>query len=98
MSAWAKPGVKCVCVDAAGTWGPDAPIENAVYTVRRVWVDEDGDTVMDFVELQRRQEACEAWGRQLGYFVHRFRPLITRTQEQDLEHFLPLLKTKEMAE
>lgn len=42
MSAWAKPGVKAVCVntvpDAGRRWHTVAPVEGRTYTIHRVTV------------------------------------------------------------
>ena len=100
MSTWAKPGVKCVCVD--DNWKEEfmgrpvpsrVPMINEVLTVRQVFSADmwpgliiPGGLVMSFDELG--DEGC--W----FYAVAHFKPLVTRTQEQDLEQFIPLLSTK----
>jgi hypothetical protein len=95
MSSWAKPGVKCVCIDASGRvngvqyeWRGDAPIAGETYTIRRVWAAPGGDAVMDFVELQRLTDG-------LGYGVYRFRPLVEpKTEAQDVAMFKSLIGQK----
>jgi len=100
MSGWARPDVKCVCVD--NTDHPELVI-GATYTVVSVrpFV-RSPDTIGRFVDTSlvvRLAEVCN-WSLIPDFAVERFRPLITRTQEeeQDLEWFLPLLKTKELVE
>lgn len=97
MAFWAKPGVKCVCVDAASerfarlfTWSGHADdfqlLNGATYTISEVLVHPLCDLVcIKLVELSDRGYA------DFGYALDRFRPLITCTQEDDLAIFRPLL-------
>lgn len=91
MSAWAKPGVKCVCVDADGS---ETLVHGGVYTVRStcvagpLWADA-GSVGLRLYEIILPVDRLD--GIEPGYRVSRFRPLVTRTQEQDLELFLPHL-------
>jgi hypothetical protein len=89
MSAWAKPGVKCVCIND-GDWveGIDGPIyENEfapdqVLTVVEVGIDDlTGEVVISL------------WGTPLGeaYVARWFRPLTPISQEQDVAKFRHLL-------
>lgn len=86
MSAWAKPGVKCVCVDAAkGTMkGHDPlngfPVEGAIYTVKAVGPFRpffEGVT-LQIVELPNPSIGD---GKDCGWHPRRFRPLITLDQD-----------------
>jgi len=85
MSAWAKPGVKCVCVD--GEWqslstfcDTSGPKKDEVCTITAVRNHRGGVWV------------CIAGYPQSELFdLPSFRPLVSRTQEQDLSIFLPLL-------
>ena len=93
MSTWAKPGVKCVCVDASPDfYGEQSGLaQGQVYTVKG-----DGGRDAFGVFGIRLVEIATRFDRYgLGFNVNRFRPIVTRTQEQDLEHFLPLLNTVE---
>jgi hypothetical protein len=97
MSSWAKPGVKCVCILpnakwAAARWFADAPIGGSIYTIREVV---DGGTALLLHEIQNRQciveyEAGPAIGEPC-FGIWRFRPLITKTQEQDVALFRHIL-------
>ena len=90
MSAWARPGVKCVCID--GNW-PEwemaeggvtrAPMADEVLTISEV----RKDGYLRFVEIPVQQGA----GIGLAWAVESFRPLITRTQQQDVALFRDLL-------
>lgn len=97
MSAWAKPGAKCVYVDDSGpgVWSDDGPVVGQTYTVAMAWVDGDGDLIIDLVELKRSLKAQLVYAEYLGYLASRFRPLVTHTQERDVAIFLPLLNTVE---
>lgn len=97
---WAKPGVKCMCVDDE-LYDPPANIEyvrgldgisrGAVYTIREVFIDPFEDNVqVRLAEIWRPQAPEENTGIEAGYRIERFRPLITKTQEQDVEMFLRL--------
>lgn len=90
MSAWAKPGVKCVCI--AHGWPEHemeeggvtrAPMPNEVLTVTEVI----RNGYLRFAEIP----VVQAAGCELAWDVTAFRPLITRTQEEDLALFRDLL-------
>lgn len=89
MAHWAKPGVKCVCIHDRGRWaGPDGespstpPLKGKVYTI--VETDQaEGTLFLTLAECSQDEM----------YSVKNFRPVISRTQEQDLELFLPLIET-----
>lgn len=96
MRGWARPGVKCVCIrdnwrEPAGvTRCPKIGEELTVAEVKVV----DGQEGLFFEEIQRVQGEWGALWRS-----DFFRPLVPpKTQEQDMEHFLPLLKTRELVE
>jgi hypothetical protein len=81
---WAVPGAKCVCVRCA--WTPCAfhgPQVGDILTIREVVVTRaaNGGVALSFDEQSTRD-----------YFtVVAFRPLVTRTQEQDVALFAPFL-------
>lgn len=87
MAHWAKPGVKCTCISDWGRWaGPEGeapkapPIKGRVYTIRET---ETRDGLLFLVLVECDPE--EMFG------VKNFRPVVSRTQEQDLELFQHLL-------
>lgn len=95
MSSWAKPGVKCVCVDGRPhrIGGRPAryaalPSEGVIYTVQSVrpyrWSCGTVGIGIDLAEVRR-----EVDGQPVPFGISRFRPLIT--QEQDVELFRHLL-------
>lgn len=103
MSGWARPGVKCVCIQSGRLPGGGHdplfgwPVAGQVYTVHRVGLHRRlGHTVLFLKELQN---PAKRDGVDDGWRIARFRPLVPpKTQEQDMEHFLPLLKTRELVE
>lgn len=96
MSSWAKPGVKCVCVKVgdwtAAEWHSRLPAYREVLTIKSVYIDE-GIVGLCFEGISGRFNARVQ--HEQGFNAVRFRPLAAHTQEQDLEHFLPLLNTVE---
>jgi hypothetical protein len=96
MTSWARPGVKCVCIDAKprpGTeWRGDAPTLNAVYTIRSIFVGPYGGLSASFVELERSDSSKANYpGQLVGYYIERFSPLVTKTLAQDIAKFRHLL-------
>lgn len=85
VPSWAKFGAKVACVDA-NFYGHgslrDARklIVGTVYTISHVIPTDIGLCAV----------LCEIQTESLGYMLSRFRPLVTRTQEQDVEMFLRL--------
>lgn len=92
MSAWARPGVKCVCIHT-GPWilreeadpgaeiGPDVhPDTGEVCTIAGVRLRRSGVIAL----------LIDGYGSN-EYAVHHFRPLITRTQEQDVALFRQII-------
>lgn len=97
MAAWAKPGVRCVCIDddwsdyhckLLGIEPPSrVPMLNEVLTIRAVYP----STIRPYCLALQFSEL----GHEFGFPAHCFRPLTTRTLEQDMSHFTPLLTSKE---
>lgn len=96
--SWAKVGAKCVCVDDAirpppnrmveFIGGLDGLTEGRIYTIREIYIDPYSDEVQVCLnEIWRPTHPDENFGRESGYSIDRFRPLITRTQEQDVALF-----------
>lgn len=86
MTSWAKPGVKCVCVVRGGQWYGNLtlnepmerlPAFGEILTITSVAVT-PGGVGLRFEEYPDARLACH---------VDHFRPLVTRTQEQDVELF-----------
>lgn len=77
--SWIKSGAQCVCVDAYG-----APLLEAgkTYTVHSY----DGGWL-------RVAGVYDTGGRIAGWFPSRFRPIISRTQEQDIAMFKRIADT-----
>lgn len=89
MSSWARAGVKCVCVDATPLYGDDKeiyPVEGQTYTVRSV--EGGGVTLQEVRNIPRLYS--DGFGEVL-FRISRFRPLVTRTQQQDVAMFSHLL-------
>lgn len=84
MSAWARPGVKCVCVDASGGRSGDRLKVGAVYTVIEMMSYED-----DFGQRGIRVVEATSDHYSGAYRLSRFRPLIT--QEDDVRLIKSLL-------
>lgn len=87
MTSWAKVGAKVVCIsnDFMGTGSQsDAKklIVGSVYTISFV-----GHSEIGGVYIRVRGIDCVS----LGFRLDRFRPLVTRTQQQDVEMFLRLV-------
>lgn len=106
MTTWAVPGAKVVCIDArqAEERGIKPPAgykwrnletclaKGAVYTVREVWFNNlFGRWQVSLAEITREFEP--AVGRDAGFSIDRFRPLVTSTREADTAMFLSLLKS-----
>lgn len=95
---WVRPGVKVVCVSRTRLhlsiikeYDLEDAVVGQVYTIR--------DTMVRFGQVgillaEIRNNSVPGDSIEWGFSVERFRPLITRTQEQDLEQFIPLLETK----
>ena len=94
-SRWAAPGVRCVCVDARPGEHPDSIhtvpfVKNGIYTIYALKAIGDVPVVqVDGHGLDGRVYAANGWWIRLS----RFRPLVSRTQSEDLGLFLPLLTT-----
>lgn len=88
IPSWAKPGVKCVCVDAKPNRLSDPvflmkwlPLEGEVYTIKDV-VLHPRSVAVTLEECSDDRLYCAIW---------RFRPVVSRSQEQDVALFTHLL-------
>lgn len=81
MSDWAKPGARCICVDvslpASGIWTGDVLVKGRTYTIEGL-VAKGG-----LLLIEARQARYPIY----GYFAWRFRPLVTRSHEEDMTVF-----------
>lgn len=89
---WARLGVRCVCIRAASacgrSWRGLAPVDGQTYIVAGYHAPgrSTGKPQAVFATLDG---ALLHGGN--GIWVERFRPLVTKTMEQDLEQFNHLL-------
>lgn len=86
MSDWAKPGVKCQCINAdwqnvSGTSVAPLAQLGHIYTIRDTEM-RLGRLCLCFMELPPDH----------GYQATSFRPLVTRTQEQDVRAIKSMLR------
>ena len=90
MNAWAKPGVKCVCVVA----GPIGPALNEICTIKEVKPFDDGlYLVLSEYGWVHTDLGTSVERRRPLFRVDRFRPLVS--QEDDLALFRHHLNTVE---
>ena len=90
---WAVKGAKVVCVDGDFPYCTlkNLPTEGAVYTVRETCVHPSGAPALRLEEV-RNDPAQYIEAFEEGWLkLSRFRPLITRTLEQDVAQFRDLL-------
>ena len=92
MTSWARPGVKVVCVDGAFSKSSgDLPVVGRVYTIVWVghwdWFNTSG-TAVHLAEVNRKPD-CDGVKNPFG--LRRFKPLITRTQSDDVALIKSLL-------
>lgn len=90
MSHWAKPGVKCVCVD--NDEHPELVVgrDYTIISSRAPWVlaqGKYGNKSRFLIEVS----GVRNWDGSVFFAVERFRPLITKTQEQDVALFRHIL-------
>lgn len=93
MSAWVRVGAKCVCVDnsAHRTDGAALLIKGAVYTIRAIEDCGPHGFGLLLVEVVNSPVRYVSGFSEPVYRIDRFRPLVTKTQEQDLALFSHLL-------
>lgn len=89
MSSWARPGMKCVCVDAdsppqSGVWQGDRLVAGSTYTIVAVTSSPVGLVGVKLLEADTPNP--------FGYWLARFRPIVT--QEDDAIFFRKLLVTE----
>ena len=90
---WPSVGMKCKCVSRQWHFysGEREPVIGSIYTVRTIDFDE-GEYWLRFVELVNAPQDYAQGFLECDWRASCFRPLVTRTVEQDIsEHFKPLL-------
>lgn len=96
MAAWAKPGVKCVCIradDFYPQFGETVPVEGSTYTIRDFY-EERGAIGIRVEEIVNPPLRYVDGVQECAFNIINFRPLVPpKTQEQDMEIFTPLLDT-----
>jgi hypothetical protein len=106
LPSWARVGQKVVCVDdyphpledmegvlrSPQTWNMKLPIKGEVYTISGV--------VKDGLLLKELSSGYihPLTGIEMGFKISRFRPLISKSIEDDIAIFAPLLNTKKEEE
>jgi len=90
MTSWAKVGARVVCVDAGPSANTGLPVNlvvGRIYTIVRTTP--VGVNGLKGVVVVEARAPSERYG--FGFAVNRFRPIVTKTQKQDVEMFLSLL-------
>ncbi|WP_156384456.1 MULTISPECIES: hypothetical protein [unclassified Devosia] len=111
-SVWARPGVKCVCVDGSRPMasvfpgkppievGGTFPVTGQIYTIESVvWHVSGLPWVGDFLGvhlMEINREPGGMTGMVVPYRIERFRPLVDDSRERDLALFTPLLDPEEV--
>jgi hypothetical protein len=102
LPSWARVGQKVVCVipmvEKDVSWEPIKPIaEETVLTIRKVWTN---GAIWGFYFREVRNPVTQTSEGYLerGYPIQHFKPLISKTIEDDLAIFAPLLNTKKEEE
>lgn len=99
MTSWAKPGVKCECINnewPSGAWygWEFLPELGKTYTVRET-LEIDGQAALRLAEIDNPR-GDYSWGFiEPCFAVARFRPVVPAEHEKDLAIFTPLLDTVE---
>lgn len=91
MSSWARPGVKCVCIDPKplpntwrnGTLPPKGTVVDIVGTVPSL----TGRSTFNVI-IKGHPNFSARWGCEIGWRHERFRPFVPpKTQEEDVALF-----------
>lgn len=95
---WAVPGAKVVCVEpspAASFYGWEKlPVVGEVYTIRDIVFPDGGTPCIRLDEISNAVSEYFYGPAECSFKIARFRPLISKTQEQDVALFEPLLNSK----
>lgn len=96
IPSWAVVGAKVVCVNSIADKGPWVPMEpinkGEILTIRGVRTTSMG---VGLYFLEKRHPVVETTHGEMerSYLLHNFKPLVAKTLEEDMEMFVPLLKT-----
>lgn len=91
IPAWVRPGAKCISLydfPDARAHGFDAPRAGTIYTVREI---DQGPGVYDCIRVMEITNPTCDDGWEPSWVIKRFRPVVTRSQEQDVAIFRPIL-------
>lgn len=94
IPSWARVGAKCVCTfDFSSFITADevVPKKGEIYTISEIVVISDNPGFR-FSEIVNKPNQYKDGVNECAFYVNCFRPLITRTLEQDMEIFAPLLE------
>jgi hypothetical protein len=88
---WAVPGAKVVCISAPlrSRKFSTPPEVGAQYTIRETFISSHGTSAARLVEIKGTYSRKSKMER--GWKLFRFRPLITRSQDDDMAIFRPIL-------
>jgi len=90
IPSWAVPGARVVCVDAK--WSSEPPADplrlGLVYTIESAYI---WDAMIGAQVVVRLVEIDHPFLPGFGYLLDRFRPVVTRSLEQDVAEFRKLL-------
>lgn len=94
LSAWAKVGAKCVCVKTCAGFNGLAPVVGETYVVAAPW--RNGPFSGEPQAVFRRLDGAllHSGG---GILIDRFRPVTTRSQEDDVALIKSLLVGDEVS-
>lgn len=86
--SWAKAGMKVVCIDASPNGRHTVlPVEGKVYTICKVswWDWRNGNSGLGVWLTEIRRPI--AYGFEQPWGIRRFRPIVTKTQFEDVQMF-----------
>lgn len=93
VPSWVKVGAKVVCVNApkSSSYKEQMPEVGSVYTIREIY----REKAIRLKEINN--DVCKYLDGNIecSFLIECFRPLVTKTLEQDMEIFAPLLNVKE---
>lgn len=98
-----RVGQKVVCVEAGPIQGQsirsrwyrgEEIFEGTIYTVRRCFLDIDGDWIVWLEEVARTPRSRELFDEDIGYNACRFRPVVERPT--DISIFTKILRDTRM--
>ena len=102
MLDWVKIGAKCVWIDnklARKILDVEIyPVKGVIYSIREIIVSDviQNELCIRLNEIHNPIINYNNGTEELMFYVYHFRPLITKTQEQDIAIFNKLLKTKKV--